>query len=240
MKVILTFVVLAALFNASYAWFYTSGRKLMDSNGKEFIIRGINTASADWDATYKPESYMPAIAATGANAVRIQWLTDDKVKEKGLTDNNLKNVIQQAINNKLIPILELWSFTGSNDYNALKTAGNWWVSKMNILKPFEDKLLINIANEWSDWKKGRDDQAGHKLMDILWYADTAIAPIRKAGWQGTLIVDSTAYAQSPNAILKYGSELINRDPKKNILFSLHLYADWREASSYDQSIFTYI
>ena len=82
MKLILTFTVLAALFNASYAWFYTSGRKLLDSNGKEFIARGINTASADWDATYKPESYMPAIAATGANCVRIQWLTDDKVKEK--------------------------------------------------------------------------------------------------------------------------------------------------------------
>ena len=148
MKLILTFIVLAALFNASFAWFYTSGRKLLDSNGKEFIARGINTASADWDATYKPESYMPAIAATGANCVRIQWLTDDKVKKKGLNDNSLKNVIQQAINNKLIPILELWTFTGSNEYSALQSAGNWWASKIPILKQFEDKLLINIANEW--------------------------------------------------------------------------------------------
>ena len=118
MKLILTFTVLAALFNASF------------------------------NVTYKPESYMPAIAATGANCVRIQWLTDDKVKEKGLNDNSLKNVIQQAINNKLIPILELWTFTGSNEYSALQSAGNWWASKIPILKQFEDKLLINIANEW--------------------------------------------------------------------------------------------
>ena len=95
---------------------------------------------------------------------------------------------------------------------------------------------LNIKNFQSDWKKGRDDQSGHKLADFLWYAETAIVPIRNAGWRGTLIVDSTAYAQSPNAILKYGSELINRDPKKNIMFSLHLYADWRESSKYDQSM----
>ena len=53
---------------------------------------------------------------------------------------------------------------------------------------YNNPCLINFNFEFndlqSDWKKGRDDQAGHKLMDILWYADTAIAPIRKAGWSG--------------------------------------------------------
>jgi hypothetical protein len=237
MKFILSAIVLAALINVSFAYFRVKGRKLYDAKGNEFIARGINTANGDWDATYKPHEVMPAISATGANSVRIQWLTDDKIKQKGLGDKDLKNVIQQALNNKMIPIVELWSFTGSNDYNALKSAGQWWVSKMPILKQFHDKLLINVANEWSDWKKGRDDQAGHKLTDFLWYVDTAIKPIRNAGWKGTLIIDSTAYAQSPNAILKYGQEMINRDPMKNLMFSIHAYADWREAPKYDQSNF---
>ena len=29
--------------------------------------------------------------------------------------------------------------------------------------------------------------------------------------------------------------MIDKDPNHNLLFSLHLYADWREAAKYDQS-----
>lgn len=49
-----------------------------------------------------------------------------------------------------------------------------------------------------------NDQAGHKLSDILWYAEDAIIPIRKNGWNGTLVIDSLAMAQSPHPILQYG------------------------------------
>jgi len=31
--------------------------------------------------------------------------------------------------------------------------------------------------------------------------------------------------------------MIDADPQHNLLFSLHLYADWREADKYDQSMF---
>lgn len=133
-------------------WFFVIGRKLYDSNGNEFIARGINTASADWDAKFPPAIVMPAVASTGANSVRILWLTDDKLRKKRLNDSNLVNVIQTAIDNRLIPILELWSFTGHNDYNSLRLAGQWWVSKMHLLKQFEDILLINVANEWVNFR----------------------------------------------------------------------------------------
>jgi len=211
----------------------------LDSKGNQFIARGINSANGDWDKSYPPWDVMPAIRSTGANCVRIQWLNDADIAKKGLGDNDLKTAIQKAIDNKMIPIVELWSNTGSNDYNALKDAGSWWVSKMYILKQFEDKLLINIQNEWSDWKKGRNDQAGHSLADFMWYIDAAVKPIRSSGWKGTLIIDSTAYAQSPNAILQYGQKMIDADPQHNLLFSLHLYADWREADKYDQTYSPY-
>jgi hypothetical protein len=32
--------------------------------------------------------------------------------------------------------------------------------------------------------------------------------------------------------------MIDADPQHNLLFSLHLYADWREADKYDQSKFS--
>lgn len=154
MKFLTNIVLLAGLLNVSFAWFYTSGNKLFDSNKKEFIPRGINVASADWDAQFKPSVVMKAIAETGANSVRILWLKDDEIKAKGLNDNNLVDAIQQAINNKLIPIVHLWMDSGRiGDYNwdkrdYLKEAGRWWVSKINLLRKFEDKLLINVLNEW--------------------------------------------------------------------------------------------
>ncbi|RNA26402.1 mannan endo-1-4-beta-mannosidase (beta-mannanase) (1-4-beta-D-mannan mannanohydrolase) [Brachionus plicatilis] len=179
---------------------------------------------------------MKAIAGTGANSLRILWLRDNEIKSKGLNDNNLVDAIQQAINNKLIPIVHLWMDSGKigdsnwdkRDY--LREAGRWWVSKINLLKKFEDKLLINVLNEWSTWRKGRalNDQAGHKLSDILWYAEDVIIPIRKTGWRGTLVIDSLAMAQSPHPILQYGQQLINKDPLKNLIFSIHAYADWRD------------
>jgi hypothetical protein len=89
MKSIIVLTVLFGLINTSFGWFYTSGNKLMDSNKKEFIPKGINVASADWDATYKPSVVMKAVAATGANAVRILWLNDNDITSKKLNDNNL-------------------------------------------------------------------------------------------------------------------------------------------------------
>ena len=148
MKIILGLTILSSLLEASLAYFWTSGNKLMDSKGNQFIPRGINTANGDWDKSNPPTGVMAAVRSTGANCVRIQWLNNEDIAKKGLGDNDLKNAIQKAIDNKLIPIVELWSNTGSNDYDALKKAGDWWVSKMYMLKAFEDKLLINIQNEW--------------------------------------------------------------------------------------------
>jgi mannan endo-1,4-beta-mannosidase len=156
MKTIIAITILAALINACQAYFWIKGTKLMDSKGNEFLIRGINTANADNDYRNPPSTYYDGIYKTGANAVRIQWLIDDEMKGKALSDNNLKVAIQTAIDKQLIPILELWTYTGDQPQRDqkthpenLKAAGDWWVRKIkSVLKPFEDKLLINIANEW--------------------------------------------------------------------------------------------
>ncbi len=63
-----------------------------------------------------------------------------------------------------------------------------------------------------------NDQAGHNLADFLWYVDDAIIPIRKAGWRGTLVIDSLAMAQSPHPILKYGQVRIIIKTNKIIKF----------------------
>ena len=122
--------------------------------GKPFIAKGINVASADWDATYKPGDVMKAVAATGANAVRLLWLPDDKIGSKGLSDANLIEAIQKAIDYRLVPMVHLWYDSGSigeakwDSVNYLWDAGKFWAKKIGILKKFERHLLINVVNEW--------------------------------------------------------------------------------------------
>ena len=156
MKTLIAIILIAAFLNVAHAYFWIKGTKLMDSKNNEFLIRGINSANADNDYHNAPSTYYDAIARTGANAIRIQWLIDDEMKGKALSDNNLKVAIQTAIDKKMIPILELWTYTGDQPQRDkkthpenLKAAGDLWVRKIkSVLKPFEDKLLINIANEW--------------------------------------------------------------------------------------------
>ncbi len=74
----------------------------------------------------------------------------------------------------------------------------------------------------------------------------AISIIRSSGWAGALVIDASAYAQNPDGILqkfnnnisliktyfnigpiKYGNELVQGDPYKNLIFSIHMYAEWK-------------
>ena len=45
--------------------------------------------------------------------------------------------------------------------------------------------------------------------------------------KGALVIDGSAYAQNPEGIIQYGQQLVNSDPRKNLIFSLHMYAEWK-------------
>ena len=50
--------------------------------------------------------------------------------------------------------------------------------------------------------------------------------IRNAGYSGTLLVDAAAYAQNADCITTHGAEVYANDPVKNVMFRIHMYADW--------------
>ena len=112
MKGLLTLAFISVLLNVCHAYFWIKGNKLMDSKGNEFIARGINTANADNDFYHSPATYYDGIVKTGANCIRIQWLIESEMSGKKLDDGHLKTAIQTAIDKNLIPILELWTYTG--------------------------------------------------------------------------------------------------------------------------------
>ncbi|WP_338115928.1 glycoside hydrolase family 5 protein [Paenibacillus monticola] len=190
--------------------FYVSGTKLMDATGKPFVMRGVNHAHT-W---YKDQlsTAIPAIAKTGANAVRIvlsdghKWTYDDV--------DAVKNIISLCEQNKLIAVLEVHDATGSDSLTDLDNAVNYWISIKNALIGKEDRVIINIANEWYGTWDGPAWASGYKQ---------AIPKLRNAGLNHTLIVDSAGWGQYPASVINYGTEVLNSDTLKNTVFSIHMY-----------------
>ncbi|WP_239004577.1 glycoside hydrolase family 5 protein [Paenibacillus tepidiphilus] len=190
--------------------FYVSGTKLMDATGKAFVMRGVNHAHT-W---YKDQlaTAIPAIAKTGANTVRIvlangkKWSLDDV--------NAVKNIISLCEQNKLIAVLEVHDATGSDSLSDLDAAVNYWISIKSALIGKEDRVIINIANEWYGTWDGATWASGYKQ---------AIPKLRNAGLTHTLMVDSAGWGQYPASVINYGPEVLNADTLKNTMFSIHMY-----------------
>jgi len=190
--------------------FYVSGTKLYDSTGKPFKIRGINHAHS-W---YKNDSAaaIKAIAAAGANTVRI--VLSDGTKYTKDDASTVSQLLSLANQHKLIAILEVHDATGSDSTAALDSAVNYWIGLKSVLAGKEDRVLINIANEWYGTWDSNGWANGYK---------SAIPKLRNAGIQHTLIADAAGWGQYPQSIVDQGKNVLNSDPLKNTMFSIHMY-----------------
>ena len=46
-----------------------------------------------------------------------------------------------------------------------------------------------------------------------------------------MVIDASAYAQNPDGPIKYGNDMIQADPAHNLIFSIHMYAEWKTISN---------
>ncbi|GLC89577.1 glycoside hydrolase family 5 protein [Lysinibacillus piscis] len=190
--------------------FHVSGNTLYDVAGKPFVIRGINHGHS-WFKSDSAEA-IPAIAETGANTIRIV-LSDGSQYTKDSIET-VRNLLSLAEKNKLIAILEVHDATGKDDIHSLNSAADYWISIKDALIGKEDRVLINVANEWYGTWNGADWASGYKQV---------IPKLRNAGLNHTLIVDSAGWGQYPASIHNYGKEVFNADTLKNTMFSIHMY-----------------
>ncbi len=189
---------------------HVDGTRVLDGKGNDFVMRGINHAHT-W---YKNEAYtaLKAIAATGANTVRIvlsngeQWTKDDI-----LSVSDLINTCKEL---HMVAVLEVHDATGKNMVEDLEKAANYFIELKPILQGNEDYVIVNIANEWfGDWSSD------------LWTKGytTVIPKIREAGIKNLIMVDSAGWGQYPKSIVDGGKEVFESDPLKNTMFSIHMY-----------------
>lgn len=214
MKKILSFLLMFAVAVAAVAadGFYTSGTKLMDSNGKEFIMRGCNYSYA-WQTGHE-STVIPAAKRIGCNTIRIQLSTGKRWSRTSRA--MLERLIRLCEENKLVAVFNTHDETGSMSYSDLESACDFWISVKDVLNAHRKTVIVNISNEWcGEWNSNAWAEGYLK----------AIPKLRDAGIKNTLIVDCAGYGQYPKSLSDRGKEVARADKLNNIMFSIHMYQD---------------
>jgi mannan endo-1,4-beta-mannosidase len=215
----------ATVMQAQKPGFYVNGRYLYDRCGEKVVLRGVNEMSVFIGSDPVGANYFPEIRKSGSNCVRIIWkMTDTQGKEA-----NLDGLIQNCINNKMIPMIDLHDATGPY-WNMLPQLVAYWTRPdiLAIIKKHEKYLLVNIANELGD------ENVTEKMF-VDGYKK-AIQQMRAAGIHTPLVIDAQDWGKNLEMLDKTANTLLNSDADKNIMFSAHLY--WPKKYGADDAFIT--
>jgi len=189
-------------YNTGKGFFVLNG-KLYDANGAEFRIRGVN--KLHWDLG------SPGIPASHANTER--WTIDFAQP----TATNI-GLMQSSIANHMVPMPGNWDGTCETDPAILSTIVDTWVAQEPAWHAVDDKMIINIANEW-----GPGGSTGWRDAYI-----TAVSRLRAAGYLATISITSGGCGQDSADLLQYAQAVLASDPQKNIIFDQHIYGGWED------------
>ena len=187
---------------------YTSGRYLHTRNGSKLILRGINLPLLDdWD--FPPTSYLPEVAKTNANAVRLQWYLNygnDDRQSYSITD--LDPLLLSCAQAGMVPIVMLADLTCAGDTSGVSGLISQWLGLddvVAVLTKHSEYLILNIANEAGTYHWAGDSQ---QVLDqyVSDYTD-AIASIRAAGLNFPLMIDAPDCGESLDVFLLVGEKL---------------------------------
>ncbi len=191
--------------------FSISGTKLLDANGNEFVMRGVNYSWC-WQRG-KEKTVIPAAKRIGCNTIRIQLGTGKRFYKPSASQ--LESLIEMCEENKLIAMFNTHDATGSDNYADLEDAAKFWTEMTDVLNGHLSTTLVNITNEW--YSSMNNSQA---------WADgyrKAIKIIRDAGIKNTLVIDAAGWGQWPKCIQEKGKYVAEADPDNNLIFSMHIY-----------------
>lgn len=206
--------------SAAATGLHTEGGRLLEGNGNDFVLRGVNHPHA-W---YTGElDSLREIKQLGANSVRVVLSTGDRWPRSDTAD--VDNVVSQCKANRLICVLEVHDTTGYGEEGAavsLDRAADYWISVRDALVGEEDYVIVNLGNE-------PHGNQGYER----WTADTqgAIGKLRGAGLQHTLMVDAPNWGQDWTHTMRTNAQAVaGSDPQGDTLFSIHMYGVYDTAA----------
>ncbi|MBC7388704.1 MAG: cellulase family glycosylhydrolase [Opitutaceae bacterium] len=240
MKKIYLFLISVCLFHASllaqgFKTNNTNGN-LIDACGNNFIMKGINVPLA-WFVSNVNNSIPALKTNTKSNCLRI-------VVNLSTPDNDWQTTVVNCIKNKIVPMVEVHDVTGNTDPARLKAMGDFWAKKSSFFNNtnfngvnIKKHILINLANEWGTWQTATNKNTIWRDAVI-----NAIKPMRTAGITTTIVVDAVGYGQDIDEawnLRTYGKDIqradnlnlggpANSTVNSNILFSIHMYCEWKK------------
>ncbi|KAA6198556.1 cellulase family glycosylhydrolase [Streptomyces parvus] len=197
-----------------------SDGRVVEANGNEFVMRGINHAY-----TWYPEqtTAIADIAAKGANTVRVVLGSGDRWTKTSASQ--VSGLIGQCKANKVICVLEVHDTTGYGEDGAATTldkAADYWISVKSALQGQEDYVVVNIGNE----PYGNTNASA-------WTGATknAISKLRSAGLNHALMVDAPNWGQDWSGTMRANAaSVFASDPDRNTIFSIHMYGVYDTAA----------
>lgn len=218
-----------------------SGKNLVLANGRSLVLRGINYPIIDegLPTLESPAKYRFKIdeaAKTGANAIRIQWYTNGThwldvpgTGKPGTVDGLLNNgtlsdLIGYCYKKGMIPILVIQNTVCRNDWNYFNNiALPWWQQPavLDLINKHKKYLIANIACEFGNvlW----DASPVTALETFRNNYIQAVQKLRNAGITIPLMIDAPDCGTSSSELVKVAKDILNADPKKNVIFSAHTY-----------------
>jgi mannan endo-1,4-beta-mannosidase len=194
---------------------HISDGRLVEGNGNDFIMRGVNHAHT-W---YPDETQSLAdVKALGANTVRVVLSNGHRWGPRTAPRTSPPS-ISQCKANRLICVLEVHDTTGYGEDAAAGTldqAADYWIGLKDVLAGQENYVIVNIGNE--PW--GNTDPAG-------WTADprAAIKKLRNAGFEHTIMVDAPNWGQDWQGVMRANAQSVfDADTTGNLIFSIHMYS----------------
>jgi mannan endo-1,4-beta-mannosidase len=205
--------------------FYTSGNKIYDANGVQFLFRGLNLNFSNGNPQFeggnpsaKPP-VLPGFMISGANSVR-------SLVYGASTAATITAQLQQIVTAKQVPILCMYTTpqgtktSGDSNPATITDAVAYWVSIASTLKQFEKYMFLNIANEW-----GPTNNPGPSNTVWATTYQAAIKTIRAAGINCTLVIDAQGFGQDFAQLEAAGASIVAADPQQNTVISLHMYGN---------------
>ena len=225
LSVICTLALLPAV---SFGGFFISNGQLVDDNGTPFVMRGVAYPYTwySWRGTAAVQQDLANIAATRANTVRYVLSTGGQWAR--IPGAEVSQVIQWAKDNRMISVLEVHDSTGWSEGSGsvnISNAVQYWTSAdiRAAINGQEDFVIINIANE----PFGNNTTAQY----VQQTAD-AIRALRTAGITHTIMIDAANWGQDwSNTMRDNAMTLWQADSQRNLLFSVHMYEVYGQAST---------
>lgn len=196
--------------------------QIYDPNGDEFIVKGTNMFA--WEETSRVDSI---VADWGFNAIRVPNFL------LGGYDQPHPAMDAYAINRQIVHAFtqhphktvvmfdahdRIGRYYEGGDFNQLKT---YWREMAQLFKD-NPYVWFNLHNEPGK-KEANPDQ-------WIAYHRELIQVIRDEGAENIIVVDGEAWGQDfhSQTILNHGQQVL--DGHNNILFAIHVYDQWTQAS----------